>query len=83
LLLIQEEQNLIQSTMSPVGNTVSLDTPAIGTTATLGSSTTGVRWKIVCSQKFSRSKQIECINAIVFDAPSSQYDVILGRDYIN
>jgi hypothetical protein len=59
-----------------------LDAPAIGTTAA-GSfkSMTGVRLEDCVLPEFSRSKKIECINATIFDAPTSQYDVTLGRDY--
>jgi hypothetical protein len=69
----------------PTGATpYTLDTPAIGTTAAGAfKSTTGVRLEDCVLPEFSRSKKIECINAIVFDAPASQYDVILGRDYLH
>jgi hypothetical protein len=61
-----------------------LSIPAIGTTAAGAfKSTTGVRLEDCVLPEFSRSKKIECINAIVFDAPTSQYDVILGRDYLH
>jgi hypothetical protein len=61
-----------------------LGTPAIGTTATGNfKSTTGVRLEDCVLPEFSRSKKIECINAIAFDAPASQCDVMLGRDYLH
>jgi hypothetical protein len=46
-------------------------------------STTGVRLEECVLPKFSRSKKIDCINAILFDAPDSQYDVMLGRHYLH
>jgi hypothetical protein len=33
--------------------------------------------------EFSRSKKIECINAIAFNVPASQHDVTLGRDHLH
>jgi hypothetical protein len=58
-----------------------LDEPAIGTTvAGAFKSTTGARLEECLLPKFSRSKKIDCVNAVVFDAPDSQCDVTLGRD---
>jgi hypothetical protein len=69
----------------PTGATPhTLDAPAIGTTAA-GSfkSTTGVRLEDCALPEFSRSKKIECINAIAFNVPASQHDVTLGRDCLH
>jgi hypothetical protein len=61
-----------------------LDAPAIGTTAAGAfKATTGVRLEDCVLPKFSRSKKIECIHAIVFDSPASQHDVMLDRDCLH